>query len=754
MCEGLLNLTVDRIFPAASPSASNVGVDERIFASDTHASIEATGAGSSSKVQRQPAPYFGNWRPITMAPPFISHDHNQPEASCSSDARGGVKNPSAQMFSLTGRRLTRRSLARAERGVRQATAVKVIAAWWRSIADECRKARSIKLRAMAQISAWVVELVARRRRKALLSKSERSARAIQALWRRATEARSLAARVAACVVVQTVWRQWQYKRRCASRRVRRKVFSGLKSWARLLLSHRQDMARKTILRAVTVAMTRHASKRHAAATIMRWLEATFLLRIRLAALSQARVDRVRSRAATIIARAFRRARSATVRADLAARTLQSWSRRVLLWRRGKRFMYSAIIQRAWRLRKTRQLLAEARRPSLKGATEAIAAKMSTAINVQGCAVDPGKLAAADRAAVLDASGSQNVGQLDPRNQINSSVPPTERSGASHCSPPGRPMERNKTHSLRVPTDGEHQVSSALRDQFASPATTARENWSDPDLCLVDGGAQSFRSRASGGGSLSYNESHCAMVVTAPGSSPLSGRSTPRTTTTTGAERVEVISTDESFGGILDLENILPDFIKRRQSVAPLERNKYRGCSAVSRQSMKFKSVQNRPIAEGPRALGDGRVMPACSSRGRAGLPYPPARGTRPIGSRARWSTRRWARTRGDEGRAGVAVGQAPEASDQGYFHSMSRRSPGRRTAAKGDDHRRLGWNWTPAAEGSFGRACANSSCSRAGPSSRRASAKKRVKRGMGARGAGDSLGSSGGVLGMLAFMEA
>lgn len=780
MCEGLLRLTVDRIFPAPLPPASNVDVDDGSLDLDTSTKIDASGAASCSEARENHARRFGKWRPITKAPPPSPHNHNQSESSFPPDARGGVRNPSALVFSLSGRHLTRRSLARAERGVREATAVNVLTVWWRSIADERQKTRSRRLCAMAQIGAWAIKIAARRRRRALRSKS---ARVIQARWRRAREVRSLAARMAACVVVQTVWRQWKCKRRRTSRRVRRRVFSGLRSWARSVLSRRQSMARMTIIRVIVAAVTRHATKRHSAAVIMRGLETTCsrrrqsrlrlqrfarvpcLLRVRLAALSLARVDRVQRRAVSTITGAFRRAlaRSAVVRAALAARTLQLWSRRVL-WRWEKRSTSTVTIQLAWRQRRIRQSVAVPKQPPRKSAVKTVADGASTSTNVQVCAGDPRKLVAADGAVVLDISGSENMGQVTPRRQANS-VPLAGHLYPLHCSPPDKSIEENNTHSLRVPVDGENGTPLALCDQLVSPATTTPENWTNPDPCLADGSVQSYRSHVSGDGSLSCNEIHCATtVVTARRSPPLLRKGTPRTAGRGGGG---AMATREGSRGILDLETILPDFIKRREKVVPSE-GKERGWSESSRQNMQLRDSRYRATADGSRGFGDGRTMPVFRSRDE-GLPYPPAGGTQLIGTRAKWTTRRWSRTQGGEGRVGVAMKPASERFSKGShrgkaagsFHCRSPpRNSGCRSATKGDgDSLSIRWNKTPVKEVPSGGTGAKNRRSRVGPSSRRAGAKTR---GLGVQGASDSLlgsrvrwkGDSGGVLEMLAFMEA
>lgn len=819
MCEGLLRLTVDRIFSAPPPPVSNADHDgTRFDSSDTQTSTDAPpGDGARhGKVQgKQARHHSGKWRPITQkADPSTPHKQHPPELSSTRDAGGGLRNPSAQVFSLTGRRLTKRTLARAERGVREATAAKVLAVWWRSLADECREAQSRKLRAIAEISAWVTKTVARRRRKALArSRSERSARVIQARWRRAAEFRRLAARTAVCVVVQTVWRQRRRKRRRASRRARQRASSGLKRWARLILSRRQDMARETILRAVSAATTRHASKRRAAAVIVRALETTCdrrrqsrlrlqrfartscLLRARLAALSLARVDRVRNGAATILARAFRQAlaRSATVRAVFAACILQSWHRR-LLRRRETRHASVVTIRQAWEQRGTRRLSAEAQQPPRKGAARTTATESpTTATNAPACyAVVPGKLAVVvpDGAAALEPPGSTNVGQLSPRSKEANSVPLAGHSYASRSSPsPERPAEEKNTRVLRVAIDkdGDNWMSSAVCDELlvVSPATTARENWSDPDLCLADGGGvRSCRSHVSGDGdSSSYNETCCAtaVITTAPRSPPLSGRTSTRRAAADRTQRRKEKPPDGSpAGDILDLEDILPDILRRRQRENPLAESGHHGWSDEGSRHLttKVKGTRYRPTADGFRGMLDhGRVTPAfCISRGER-LPYPPAGGTHPINTRPQQlvSPRGSARARMGKGRAGVATEQrAPELSYRrshrgeagGSFPPGSRpRNSGCRGAPKGDDHNSgLGRNGTPAWEFPAGPTGASkSSRLRVGPASRRVSAKRSAKRGAGMRGATrDSLGSSGvrwkggsgGVLGMLAFMEA
>ncbi|CBN79245.1 tubulin-tyrosine ligase family protein [Ectocarpus siliculosus] len=210
MCEGLLRLTVDRMFPALQPPSSCGGVDPESNDSD-------------SLKQAEDQHCSGKWRPI--CPSTVGHESVV-------DVGQSIGRPSAEVLSLRGQHLTKKGLARAERGVREATAANVLRAWWLSRADECRETRSKKSHAIAEISPWIIRLIARRRRRALQAKKERSVRVIQAGWRRASarmlETRSHIARVAVCVVLQTMWRRRKLERCYRFRQTRCKVSSGLR----------------------------------------------------------------------------------------------------------------------------------------------------------------------------------------------------------------------------------------------------------------------------------------------------------------------------------------------------------------------------------------------------------------------------------------------------------------------------------------------------------------------------------------------
>lgn len=843
MCEGLLRLTVDRIFPAPQSSTLNVDADDGRPDSDTPERIGLPEMGSGSEVQANQAPRFGKWKPITMTTRSASKKESSETLSSSLDgapsldACVGVRNPSAQLFSLRGRHLTKRSLARAERGVREATAVKVLTAWWRSTAEECRKIRSRKLCAIAEINKWVVKLIARRRR--LRANSEQSARVIQALWRRASarmwETRSL---VTACVVVQTMWRHWQLNHRCNSRRIRRKVSSGFQNWARVVLSRRQK-AGKTILRAVIAATTRQKGKRQAAAVIVRGLEMACnrrrksrlqlqrfarmpcLLQVRLAALCFARVARVQNMAATIVARAVRRAvaRSAIVRVTFAVRTLQFWSRRVR--RRWKqRYASAVMLQQAWRRAKQRGIWATAKltcmadvlsrrdfsravaeESPLKDTATAVAAEVSTA-NAPVCTVAMGKLALDGHqhgsipvgVAILDLSGSGNLGKLIPSNQVNGATREGNSQYFRSSTPTYSTAEEHVTHSLPVPVDGQYGTSLVFSDELLSPATTTREDWTDPDLCVADGGAKTYHSHASGDSVLSHNEGHCRTMVTARGSASYSGttssqrnngchagvedgqrprRSTPRTV---GPKKGTLLATHERSGGILSLEDILPDFKRRRQTT--LLEGKRCGRSEVLHQYKQSNRVRHHRTkrANESQGLGDARATTAFHSCDK-GFPYPPAGGAQPINTRAP-CTRRRTRTHRAQGKADAGIKPSHAISGINHRGKVGGRidcapppfSYGCRTTPQGDDAHKpsIGRNGTPTVKTS-GTPSAKSH-SRTGPStsSRSASAKENyTKIGVGVQGVRHSStmlrsrgGSSirfkggGGVLEMLAFMEA
>lgn len=831
MCEGLLRLTVDRIFPAPQSPTLNVDGDDERLDSDTPKRVGTPEPGSGGEDQANQVHLFGKWRPITTQSPPGSKKEQYETSSSSLDDNPiidtcvGARNPSAHVFSLRGRHLTRRSLARAERGVREATAVKVLSTWWRSTAEERRTTRSRKLCAIAEINKWVVKMIAQRR--ALQAKSERSATVIQTIWRQASARKSEARNLAtACIIVQTMWRRWQLIQRCNSRRIQRKVSSRFQTWAGDLLSRRRK-AGKTILRAVISLTTRLKGKRYATAVVTRQLKMACtrrrrsrlqlqrfarmpcLLKVRLAALSSARIACVCSKAANIVVRAVRRnaVQSSTLRATLAARTLQCWSRRML--RRWKaRFAATLMIQQAWRRAKQRRISAlgklscfvedHSRGYSLAVAGESppeTVAKATAAaewsINAPVCAIALGKVASDGHQQgstsvgipVLDVSGSGNLGTFFPRSQVNG----TKKAGDSpspRCSTPTyRTAEEHVTGSLPVAVDGEYDTSPSSSNELLSLATTTREGWTDPDLCLAEGDMQSCHSHSSGDCVLSYNEGHCRTVVPTRGSGPYSGtiscqmsngctdggedgqRSRRLTRRTVGPRKGKPRTTHERSGGILSLEDILPNLRRRRQN--SLLEGKRCGRSEVLRQ---HKHVRHTTIKGNKlQRLGDTPATSGdyCSD---TGCPYPPAGGAQPINTHAPCSMRKLTQRalgkadariklashgfggRNNRDKTAGSIDCAPPPFSFGFL-----------VAPQNDIHRpRIGRNCTRTAKTISGLASAKRH-SREGTPSRSARTTDNAKGGVGAmgvrhgstmlRGRGGSIRCKGGVLEMLAFLE-
>ncbi len=707
MCEGLLRLTVDRIFPPPK-SAANNGVDSESFDSDASEGVGAPGAASNGEVGIKPSQSRGRWRLVTRPHPGVERKQTE-TLSSPSDVAGRPRNPGAQVFSLRGRHLTRRSLARAERGVREASAVNVLAVWWKSTAEERREKRQRKRRAIAKICSWVSKVVARRRRRALRGTFERAATVIQARWRREAEDRRAAARMAACVVVQAAWRHRQLKRRCHYRLVRHHVFSGLQSWARSVLSEKKTKAGKTVLRAVVAVTTR---KRRAAAVVARGVRTACnrrrksrlrlqrfarmpcLLHIRLTALRMAKLGRSRSRAAEIIVRALRQATTrsaAAARASCALQKLQFWCRSVLQ-RQKQRSASSEIIQKAWRRARERRgwataglrcrtdlsahhSLAVADEPLRKGKVDTVAAEMSTTTNVGMCAIVPRKLPLGGHHLNIDSLGSA---------LLDISGNP-DRSKSPH-----RAKDESIDHGVPISMDDTKRGTSLV-----SPATTMREEWTDHDLGLADGDVRSRSSHISG--SLSYiEEQHRERAASMRSSSPYHGE-TPSTASVC-EQQEKTGPTDKVAEGILDLEDILPDLRKRRQRVV----SSGGGC-----WPKELKGVRNKTSSvDRCRKVGAGT-----------------AGGRQPAYTRSPWEERKRSRMQG--GHSGAVVG---------------RRNPKASTA----------WKRTPVMSAPPETA---DSHSRAGPwGSRRLrdSSSKPRSCGDGTRWKGES----GGVLEMLAFLEA
>lgn len=826
MCEGLLRLTVDHIFPTPQSSTSNVDVDDESLDSDTPTSFDTPEPAGGSEDQANQVHLFGKWRLITTPTPsgWKTEHSETPSASLDgnpiTDTRVGAINASAQVFSLRGRHLTRRSLARVERGVREATAVKMLVTWWRSTAEERRIMRLRKMRAIAEISKWVVKVIARQR--ALWAISERSATAIQKLWRRASarmsEARNLAS---ACIIVQTMWRRWQLNQRCSSRRLQRKVSSRFQTWARALLFRRRK-ARKSILREVILLRTRQKRERHTIAVIVRALKMACnrrrrsrlqlqrfaripcLLKVRLAALCSARVACVCSKAATIVARAIRRnaAQSFTVRVTLAARTLQCWCRRILRkWK--ARVAATLMVQRAWRQAKRRRIrvseklrcmvdahfhgfsLAVAGASPLETSVKAAAAA-ELLTNAPVCAVALGKVTSTSAGVpVLDASGSRILGAYFPRSQVNGIIKPGDSPSPRCSTPTYSTAEEHVTGSLPVPADGEYETSPSFSNEMLSSATTTCEGSTDPDLCLADGGIQSCHSHSSGDCVLSCNEGYCKTVVPTRRPGSYSGTATsyqrsnqcadgvkdgqrprPLTPRTVDPKKGQPRATHERSGAILSLEDILPYLKRRRQD--PFLKGKRRGRSEGLRQQKPARHMPKR--GNKLQGLGDTPTTTSdyCSD---AGFPYPPAGGAQPINTRSPCGMRRLTRALGkvDTGiklashdfsginHRGKAAGNTDCASPPS--------SLGFRVAPLGDAHNTpsIGRNCTRAGK-TTSRFASAKRHSRQGPTSSSARTTGNAKRGVGAagvghgstmfRGRGSNIQCKGGVLEMLAFMEA
>lgn len=388
MCEGLLRLTVDRIFPPPSPQPSSAKFHDETPSFDGPETVtddnEQGGKHvSAGNLSHQP----GRWRLLTTPrSPFRKKGDKRAALSSAStplaqalDSRvkPPVKacpaDPSSQIFTVRGRHLSRRDLVRVERGVRGATAVRVLEDWWKSKVEGCTRLRLRKSWASAVISRWVVILVTRRRQRAIRASHERSARVRQRQWKqlsvRSLEHRRLAALSEACVLVQTTWRARRLERLRRSKLLRLKISVGLGDWARALHSRRRKKAAEIALGVALAAKKRHLNrKRHAAEIIARALKTACsrrrksllppqrnpcnLCQLSVVPVAQnlQRVDYVECRAATIIQRARRntvaRWAANNIRVSL-ARTLQEWFRTVLRnWERRRNS--AAVVQRAWR----------------------------------------------------------------------------------------------------------------------------------------------------------------------------------------------------------------------------------------------------------------------------------------------------------------------------------------------------------------------------------------------------------------------
>ncbi|CAM9153163.1 unnamed protein product [Ectocarpus sp. 12 AP-2014] len=760
MCEGLLSLTVDRMFPALQPSSSCGGVDR-----------ESNDSDSLKQAEEQHC--SRKWRPI--CPSTLGH-------KSSVDVGQSIGHPSAEVLSLRGQHLTKKGLARAERGVREATAANVLRAWWLSRADECRETRSRKSHAIAEISPWIIRLIARRRRKALQAKKERLARVIQAGWRRANarmlETRSHIARVAACVVLQTMWRHRKLERCYRSRQTRCKVSSGLRRWAGSFLALRRKRAVKIVRRTVfDAAMRQKQHQRHAATVIARGVGAACklrrrsrivlqrfarmpcLLQVRLAARSLERASRIESRAAKTIARALRRSmeQSITVRA---IRSLQLWSRRVLCRRKRLLHTSTSVIQRGWR-RARQQKMAQAKTQLLEvhvaprppwetGATSVVVAESSTAPTGAFVAANDPRSLVPIGVGLLDLSGCGDYGK-----RICSGGSATS-SQSSRGSSSTRRTTDEKVHSFH-----DRDISTAFCDKLLSPVTTTREDWTSPDPGLVDEGLESFCNQTSAENPLSYDEGHCSTLVTLRGSINFISRSTSsprsngsRTSVEENQAKRAPSGNNECPSGVLRLEDILPGYNSRRRKTSRVGSVKGRGRSEFR--------CGRRPTGASDSSGGDSwRATPPFCSDGQ-GRSYPLAGGAQPMDRSRHGRTRQADAAVNPPSHAVNARGHRRKATGKNIDCAPRRFGPC--NTGESSDARKLSTGWK-GAPGVDRASCRNARA--ANPSTRRTFATRTTGRGLGrlgvrergnqrrSRGGGSTrYGKTGGVLEMLAFLEA
>ena len=392
MCEGLLRVTVDRIFPPPQPWSSSA--DEETSSLNGPETVTEENGHESKRTSAGNLPHYqrGRWRSLTVPPRPPSRSGQKGSSSVSISTRVAqtldgrvmpvntcVANPSSQNFTVRGRHLSRRGLVRAERGIREATAVKMLEDWWGSKIEGCRRLRSRKSWADAVIRRWVVRLVTRRRQRALLAETDRLARLRQRQWRRLSdrilENRRMVAFGEACILVQTAWRARRLERLRRSKGLRGKVAGGLRGWARALHSRRRKKAAEIALGAASTATKLQQKRKISAAEIIVRTLKTAGNRRRQNLLPQqrpasalglfppvpvaqvlGRADLVRRRAATTIQIVLRKvvARSAIGAIRTASvRTLQKWFRTVLRkWER--RRASAVIVQRVWRRAKQRK----------------------------------------------------------------------------------------------------------------------------------------------------------------------------------------------------------------------------------------------------------------------------------------------------------------------------------------------------------------------------------------------------------------
>lgn len=376
MCEGLLRLTIDQIFPAAE--SMSVSTDQRSGEAVTHG-----GEGASRLDDDRPSPY-GQWKPIVTAvtcangassalwahPPAVGSNET-PFVSRFSASTSPQRIAGAPLLCVRGRHLSRRTLTRAEQGVREAWAMKVLVRWWKSSIECIRELRDRKSYAGIIISRWLIIARAQQRQRALKACQERSATALQRGWRRAVtrneQRNRSASEMEACDCIQAAWRRHKLRLRFRSRRACRKVLACLRVWALSLLARRRRWAAIMIAYWVAASMSRQQRRRWAAELIsarvykvcifrsqersrlQRFARLRCLLPIRLATLRARRIARMQVWAQSILVRALRMAiaLSARTKRAIAARKLQAWFRATSqMWRR--RCASATTLQRAWR----------------------------------------------------------------------------------------------------------------------------------------------------------------------------------------------------------------------------------------------------------------------------------------------------------------------------------------------------------------------------------------------------------------------
>lgn len=644
MCEGLLQLTVDRNSQALYPSLSEVHTDgeNSYFGGTTRRDDEI-----SSKELHRP----GRWKSISTP----SFDHASSVKAREKAAKADTRLYNSGSFSVQGQHLTKRGVARAERGIQEATAVNMLVIWWRSTAKKCRASRRTRSRAAATICRWVDRFYPLRKRRAVVAKNAGSAKVIQTNWRRASARMSVAGRFvahsAACVTVQMMWRRRKLHRRCASRSTRRKVSSAVQRWATVVLKRRRKRAGETILRAVGAILTRRRIKRYAAAHIMRGLKTACnrrrhgrlllqrfarmcLVKVRLAALSQARIVHIQNAAAIIIVRAFRiaRVRSTAARAVL---TLQLWYQRVQFRQESLRFS-TTLIQRAWRYSRQRRLMAASIRPGLAVTTgppwdravRGIVETRSSETSVPAFSQDLNCLTTDNRAGlapsgvvtrVFSTNGDTNVA----RSQVNSDYAPAGTSVPSQsCTVSCRTEEAYMPHG-RPALNDERESSPISFDQSTSPATTTREDWTVPDRSSAEEVAESRYSQNADDDSLpaSCDETCYRAVAEAETPDPYRGTRVDQKSYRCNRSRRSKIGVNkegeiafegaECQEGLLKLEDILPDLRKRSRKKAVRDGMNSKHChgrSEIVHQNRQSCGCQ-RQMTEEPGSSGGYRLTP-------------------------------------------------------------------------------------------------------------------------------------------------